>query len=556
MTIRVNGLRISLDYTDSDLLKAAAKRLNIKRQSISGCKIIKRSVDARRNKVYFACTLEIDIDDKLLLPEELFTAPDISRAEAVKNANPLPGNMEMPYSPVIIGSGPAGIFCGLYLAQNGYKPVIIEQGQDMERRVQTVERFWTDGALQPYSNIQFGEGGAGTFSDGKLTTRIGDDRISYVLDTFVKHGADEEINYLKKPHVGTDAIRGIVKNVRQEILNLGGEFYFDARLTDINVNNNRVRSIIINKSIEIPCTLLVLAVGNSARETYRLLHARGIELTPKAFALGVRVEHPQSLIDHIQYGDYAGHPRLGAADYHLTYQDKETGRAVYTFCMCPGGYVIAAASEAGKLVTNGMSYFARDTGVANSALVVTVKPEDWNGQALGGIMLQEKLEKKAFTAGGSGFKAPAQRLIDFLAKKNSQDLQGCYASYKPGVTPANLWEVLPVEIGEALWRGIKHWDKKMPGFIDERAVLTGVETRTSTPVRVVRNDDMCSLNINNIYPCGEGAGYAGGIMSSAVDGIKAAEQIIKKYMKPDQKIKIDSDEVLNIRELQNSRGIN
>ncbi len=549
MSIRIRGLRLPLDYIEPDLLQTAAARLKIQPEKVIECQLVKRSVDARRNKVHFTCTVDITVEDEGQLDKELWASAEITKNDKVKPYQPIPGHNHLPYSPLIIGAGPAGLFCGLYLAQHGYQPIIIEQGQHMERRVETVETFWQKGVLNPYCNTQFGEGGAGTFSDGKLTTRIGDERISYVLDTFIKHGADEEIKYVKKPHVGTDSIRKVIRNIRQEILDLGGELYFDCRMTDINVNHRLIKSIIINNSSEIPCAVLVLAVGNSAREVYKLLHAREIELVPKAFAMGVRVEHPQALIDRIQYGDYAGHPRLGAADYHLTYQDRLSGRAVYTFCMCPGGSVIAAASEPGGVVTNGMSYLARDTGIANSALVVTVKPADWNEEVLGGIMLQDRLEKRAFEIGGRDYKAPAQRLIDFMAKRGSQELHNTCTTYQPGVKPANLWEVLPPEIGAVLWRGIKYWENKMPGFADAGAVLTGVETRTSTPVRITRNEKGCSLSIDNLYPCGEGAGYAGGIMSSAVDGLKTAEQIISNYMIPQEKVELCDNQAFNIREL-------
>lgn len=555
MTIRIRGLRLSLDYNEQDLLQAAALRIKIQSSQIVECKLVKRAVDARRNKVQFTCTVDIAVEDEVKLDQQLWVSPEISRIEKKEIYHPIPGYNNLPYSPLIIGAGPAGLFCGLYLAQHGYQPIIIEQGQDMDRRVETVEKFWQEGVLNPYSNTQFGEGGAGTFSDGKLTTRIGDERISYVLDTFIKHGADEQIKYEKKPHVGTDIIREIIRNIRQEILDLGGEVYFDSRMTDVSVNKRLIKSILINNSSEIPCAVLVLAVGNSAREVYKLLHAKDIELVPKAFALGVRVEHSQAMIDQIQYGDYAGHPRLGAADYHLTYQDRASGRALYTFCMCPGGSVIAASSEPGGVVTNGMSYLARDTGIANSALVVTVKPEDWNEEVLGGIMLQDRIEKKAFEMGGRDYKAPAQRLIDFMKKKGSQQLHDSYTTYLPGVKPANLWEVLPSEISAVLWRGIKYWENKMPGFIDHRAVLTGVETRTSTPVRMIRNEEGCSLSIDNLYPCGEGAGYAGGIMSSAVDGIKTAEKIISHYQVAQEKVEICDEEALNARKIScNNRG--
>jgi uncharacterized FAD-dependent dehydrogenase len=414
----------------------------------------------------------------------------------------------------------------------------------MDRRIQKVEEFWHTGMLDERSNVQFGEGGAGTFSDGKLTTRIGDNRVDYVLKTFVEFGANEDIMYLKKPHLGTDAIRAIVKRIRNEIIRLGGEFYFETCLTDIDMNKGLLKSIIINNDEELPCSLLVLAIGNSARDVYRMLDSKGIRIIPKAFAVGLRIEHPQTAIDRIQYGTYTGHPQLPPADYHFTMQDRNTGRSLYTFCMCPGGSVIGASSAAGKLVINGMSYSGRDSGIANSALVVTVSPQDWGNEALGGIKFQEDLEERAFIMGGKNYHAPAQHLHDFLESRASISLEGSLASYLPGITPVNLWNLLPREIAELIKRGIKAWNTRAPGFVSDQAILTGVETRTSAPVRIERDASCCSVNTPGIYPCGEGAGYAGGIMSAAVDGLKVAESIFAQYREPLNQVEVKKSQVI------------
>ena len=531
MKLLLNGFRVSLANAGRPLPELVARELGIERGSIEKINILRESVDARKRfSLAFVYNLEIElIMAERQLKRLLAAKPSLRPAPSRVPEEIKPGGMRLANPPVVVGSGPAGFFAALTLASYGYKPLLLERGDDVETRTKKVREFWQGGDLDPESNVQFGEGGAGTFSDGKLTTRIEDRRITQVLETFVANGAPAEILCKHKPHVGTDKLRGVVKGMRRQVEEAGGRVRFRAKLTGISVEQGRVAGVIINGEEEIPAQAVILAIGHSARDTYGMLRELGVALEPKSFAIGLRVEHRQGFIDEVQFGEHAGNSRLGPADYQLAYQDAETGRAAYAFCMCPGGTVVAAASEAGMVVTNGMSEFARDKGSANSALVVTVHPDDFDpANPLGGIELQRRWERKAFRLGGGNYHAPVQSIQDFLQDRSGAEPE-LKPSYLPGAELANLREALPKEVGEALGRAIMNFDRKISGFASEPSVLTGVETRTSAPVRIPRDETLQAVNLPGLYPAGEGAGYAGGIMSAAVDGIKAAEALIRRY---------------------------
>lgn len=430
---------------------------------------------------------------------------------------------------MVVGTGPAGLFAAWLLAKHGYQPLVIERGYEVNKRIQAVEHFWKTNELDPVSNVQFGEGGAGTFSDGKLNTMVKDmaNRYRLVMETFVHHGAPSEILYLNKPHIGTDKLRTVVGSMRKEIIRLGGEVRFGTQLTDLQIEEGQLRAIELNHRELMPCKLLIPAIGHSARDTFEMFLKRGLELSPKPFAIGVRIEHKQSMISKAQYGkDYI---HLPAADYKLTHQTTK-GRGVYSFCMCPGGFVVNASSEKGYLAVNGMSNYGRDEENANSAIVVTVQPEDFGANhPLSGIEFQRKWEKAAYEA-GKGL-IPVQLFGDLLSGRDSVTIGGIRPNLKGDYRLSNLTGCLPEEVLEALKEGILAFDRKIKGFADEEAVLSGVESRTSSPVRIHRNEAFES-NIKGIYPCGEGAGYAGGITSAAIDGIKVFEAIASKY-RPD-----------------------
>lgn len=440
---------------------------------------------------------------------------------------PLPGTEKLEHVPVIVGSGPAGLFCAWYLARAGYRPLVLERGQEAQKRKETVDRFWKDGVLDPDSNVQFGEGGAGTFSDGKLNTLVKDPngRNHEVLKRFVEAGAPEEIVYQQKPHLGTDVLIGIVETMRHQIEEMGGSFRFETKVTDLCIENGRLTAVEVNNEEKIPADACVLALGHSARDTFDMLHRRGVYMEPKSFAVGLRMEHPQKMINYDLYGEEENE-FLGAASYKVTHT-CENGRGVYSFCMCPGGYVVNASSEQGMLAVNGMSYQARDSKNANSALIVTVTPEDFPEEGpLGGIAFQRNLEKRAWEIGKG--KIPVQLFGDFKLHQKSSVFGEIEPQMKGAYVLADVRSILPKEIGDSIEEGVLAFGRKLKGFDRNDAILSGVESRTSSPVRIVRNREGYS-NIEGIYPCGEGAGYAGGITSAAMDGIKTAEFICEKF---------------------------
>jgi uncharacterized FAD-dependent dehydrogenase len=528
--IRLNELALPLDHTPEALRPAIVARLNIADADLDSFTVFKRSYDARKknSEIKFVYIVDIMVNNEAALLE---------RFAGDQHVRPSPDTAYYPVGkapaslterPVVIGFGPCGLFAALILAQMGFKPIVLERGKDVRRRTKDTWALWRKHELSPESNVQFGEGGAGLFSDGKLYSQIKDPKFygRKVMHEFVRAGAPEEILFVSKPHIGTFRLTGVVAKMRDEIIALGGEIRFESKVADMTINDGRVEGVALESGEHIASRYVVMALGHSARDTFRMLHRNGVYVEAKPFAVGFRIEHPQSLIDKARLGKYAGHPELGAADYKLVHHAKN-GRAVYSFCMCPGGTVVAATSEPGRVVTNGMSQYSRNERNANSGIVVGISPEqDFPGGPLAGVELQEQLESKAYELGGQDYCAPAQLVGDFIRATPSQKLGEVEPSYQPGIKLGDLASSLPAYAIDAIREALPAFGKQIRGFDRDDAILTGIETRTSSPIRIKRdNASLQSINTRGVYPAGEGAGYAGGILSAGVDGIKVAEAL-------------------------------
>ena len=533
--IRINELSLPLDHSADELRQAIVNRLGISDADLLDFTVFKRSYDARKKNsvILFIYIIDLEVRDE---------AAVLARLADDRNVRPAPDTNYYPVGqapadlserPLVVGLGPCGLFAALLLAQMGFKPIVLERGKEVRSRTKDTWALWRKNVLTPESNVQFGEGGAGLFSDGKLYSQIKDPKFyaRKVVHEFVRAGAPEEIMYVSKPHIGTFRLTGVVATMREAIIALGGEVRFESKVTELLIDNGQVEGVLLANGETLRSRHVVMALGHSARDTFRMLHRQGVFMEAKPFAVGFRIEHPQGLIDQARLGKYAGHPELGAADYKLVYHAKN-GRAVYSFCMCPGGTVVAATSEPGRVVTNGMSQYSRNERNANAAIVVGINPEqDFPGGTLAGVEFQERLESLAYELGGRDYCAPAQLVGDFIRGVPSSEFGEIEPSYKPGVRLGDLAASLPEYAIEAIREALPAFGKQIRGFDRDDAVLTGIETRTSSPVRITRdNETLQSLNLKGLYPAGEGAGYAGGILSAGVDGIKVAEAVAKSLL--------------------------
>ena len=524
MSVQINNIKVPIETSVEELIEIGLKKLSKTEHDCLSFKILKQSIDARKKDVSFVYSLLFKLKDEKNIKKssDIIYVNDEEKEEISFGSEPLKNR------PVVVGAGPAGLFCALSLARCGYRPILIERGSNITERTKKVKKFWENKVFDADSNVQFGEGGAGTFSDGKLTTRINDKKINDILHDFVKHGADSDICYKAKPHIGTDVLAVVVKNLREEIISKGGDVFFNTKLCRVHQNFGKIQKITLSDGNEIETDVLCLAIGHSARDTYEMLLSEGIDMVIKPFSVGVRIEHLREDIDKALYGDFASHPALGAAPYQLSY--KNGADRCYSFCMCPGGVVVQAASEEETVVTNGMSYHARNERNSNSALCVNVCESDFeSSHPLSGIRFQQKLERAAFLSGGRNYSAPAQKTEDFLKNRKTTSFGKVVPSFSCGVTNANLHDCLPKNVNRVLSDAIPYFGTKIKGFDSKDSVLTGIETRTSAPVRILRNENGESTSLKGLYPCGEGAGYAGGIMSAAVDGLNVAEKIMKKF---------------------------